>query len=40
VRRVVAAPEGDRPLQGPCEELGRWVLAGGAQRIAEEVLAS
>ena len=40
VRRIVAAPEGDRPLQGPCEELSRWVLAGGAQRIAEEVLSS
>ena len=40
VRRVVAAPEGDRPLQGPCEELARWVLAGGAQRLAEEVLSS
>jgi histidine ammonia-lyase len=40
VRRVVPAPEGDRPLQGPCEELARWVLAGGAQRLAEEVLSS
>ena len=40
VRRVAGAPEGDRPLQGPCEELARWVLSGGAQRLAEEVLAS
>ena len=40
VRRVVGAPEGDRPLQGPCEELARWVLGGGVQRLAEEVLSS
>ena len=40
VRRLAPAPEGDRPLQGPCEELARWVLAGGAQRLAEEVLSS
>ena len=40
VRRVVSAPEGDRPLQGPCEELSRWVLSGGPQRLAEEVLSS
>jgi histidine ammonia-lyase len=40
VRRVVPAPEGDRPLQGPCEELARWVLSAGPQRLAEEVLSS
>jgi histidine ammonia-lyase len=40
VRRIVAAPEGDRPLQGPCEELARWVLSGAPQRLAEEVLTS
>jgi len=40
VRRIVAAPDGDRPLQGPAEELARWVLSGAPQRLAEEVLAS
>ncbi len=40
VRRVVPAPEGDRPLQGPCEEVTRWVLSAGPQKLAEEVLSS
>ena len=40
VRRVVPAPEGDRPLQGPCEELARWVLSAGPQKLSEEVLSS
>jgi histidine ammonia-lyase len=40
VRRIVSAPEGDRPLQGPCEELARWVLSGAPQKLAEEVLTS
>ncbi len=40
VRRVVAAPEGDRPLHGPCEELTRWVLSAGPQKLSEEVLSS
>ncbi|MFM7231787.1 MAG: histidine ammonia-lyase [bacterium] len=40
VRRVVPAPEGDRPLQGPCEELARWVMSAAPQRLAEEVLSS
>ena len=40
VRRVVGAPEGDRALQGPCEELARWVLSANPQKLAEEVLAS
>jgi histidine ammonia-lyase len=40
VRRIVGSPEGDRPLQGPCEELARWVLSGAPQKLAEEVLTS
>ena len=40
VRRIASAPEGDRPLQGPCEELARWVLSGAPQKLAEEVLTS
>jgi histidine ammonia-lyase len=40
VRRLVPAPEGDRPLHGPCEDLARWVLSAGPQRIAEEVLST
>ncbi len=40
VRRIVPAPEGDRPLQGPCEELARWVLSAAPQKLAEEVLSS
>ena len=40
VRRIVGTPEGDRPLQGPCEELARWVLSGAPQKLAEEVLTS
>jgi histidine ammonia-lyase len=40
VRRIVPAPEGDRPLQGPCEELARWVLSAGPQKLAEEVLST
>ena len=40
VRRIVGAPDGDRPLQGPCEELARWVLSAGPQKLAEEVLTS
>ncbi len=40
VRRIVACPEGDRPLSGPCEELARWVLSGAPQKLAEEVLSS
>jgi histidine ammonia-lyase len=40
VRRIVPAPEGDRPLQGPCEEVARWVLSAGPQKLAEEVLAT
>jgi histidine ammonia-lyase len=38
VRRLVPAPEGDRPLSGPCETVARWVLSGAHARLAEEVL--
>ena len=40
VRRIVPTPEGDRPLQGPCEELARWVMSAAPQKLAEEVLSS
>jgi histidine ammonia-lyase len=39
VRRVVPAPEGDRPLSEPCETLSHWVLSSHPVRLAEEVLA-
>jgi len=38
VRRIAPAPEGDRPLTGPCEEVSRWVLSSGPVRFAEELL--
>ncbi len=40
IRRIVPAPEGDRPLAGPCEEIARWVLSSAPVKMAEEVLAS
>ena len=40
VRRVAAAPEGDRPLAGPCEAVARWVLSPAPLRLVEEVLGS
>ena len=40
VRRLVPAPEGDRPLSEPCERISRWVLSPEPQRLAEEVLKS
>jgi histidine ammonia-lyase len=40
VRRLVPAPEGDRPLSGPCETVARWVLSREPMRLAEEVLTS
>ncbi|NOT33691.1 MAG: histidine ammonia-lyase [Candidatus Eisenbacteria bacterium] len=40
VRRLVPAPEGDRPLSEPCETIARWVLSRQPQKLAEEVLAS
>jgi histidine ammonia-lyase len=38
VRRLVPAPEGDRPLSDPCETLTRWVLSPAPALLAEEVL--
>jgi histidine ammonia-lyase len=38
VRRLVPAPEGDRPLSEACETLARWVLSEGPLRLAEEFL--
>jgi histidine ammonia-lyase len=38
VRRIVPAPEGDRPIGEPCERLARWVLSRAPERLAEEVL--
>ncbi len=40
VRRLVPAPEGDRPLSGPCEALARWVLSPAPVKLAEEVLST
>ncbi|MBI5169614.1 MAG: histidine ammonia-lyase [Candidatus Eisenbacteria bacterium] len=40
VRRIAAAPEGDRPISGPCEAVARWVLSGAPVKLAEEVLES
>ena len=40
VRRLVPAPDGDRPLSGPCETIARWALSRAPLRLAEEVLAS
>jgi len=40
VRRLVPAPDGDRPLSGPCETIARWALSRAPMRLAEEVLAS
>lgn len=39
VRRLVPAPEGDRPFGGACETLARWILSPAPARLAEEVLA-
>ncbi len=39
VRRLVPAPEGDRPFGAACETLARWVLSPAPLRLAEEVLA-
>ena len=38
IRRLVPAPEGDRPLSEPCETIARWVLSAAPLRLAEEVL--
>jgi len=38
IRRLVPAPEGDRPFGAACETLARWVLSTAPARLAEEVL--
>jgi histidine ammonia-lyase len=38
VRRMIPAPEGDRPLSDPCERLARWILSGAPERLTQEVL--
>ncbi len=38
VRRLVPAPDGDRPLSDACETVARWVLSRSPERLAEEVL--
>ncbi|HTO90942.1 MAG TPA: histidine ammonia-lyase [Candidatus Sulfotelmatobacter sp.] len=38
IRRIVPAPEGDRPLSESCEAVARWVLSPAPGRLAEEVL--
>jgi histidine ammonia-lyase len=40
VRRMVPAPDGDRPIGESCETVARWVLSRDPERLAEEVLAS
>ena len=40
IRRLVPAPDGDRPLSSSCEAVARWVLSPAPVRLAEEVLAS
>jgi histidine ammonia-lyase len=40
VRRLVPAPEGDRPLSEPCEILSRWVRSAAPERLAEELLSA
>jgi len=37
VRRIAPAPEGDRPLTGPCEEVARWVLSAAPVRLADPI---
>lgn len=39
IRRVSPAPDGDRPLAGPVEDVARWVLSNAPVKLAEEVLA-
>jgi histidine ammonia-lyase len=38
VRRLVPAPEGDRPLSDSCDTLARWALSTEPTRLTEEVL--
>jgi histidine ammonia-lyase len=40
VRRLAAAPEGDRPIDGPCEAVAGWVLSKAPERLADEALRS
>jgi histidine ammonia-lyase len=40
VRRLVPAPEGDRPLSDACQSLARWVLSPAPVKLAEEVLSA
>lgn len=40
IRRIAAAPEGDRPLSGPCEAVAKWVMSAAALKLTEEVLES
>ena len=38
IRRIVAAPDGDRPLSGACETVARWVLSPAPEKLAQEVM--
>ena len=38
VRRLVPAPDGDRPIADGCETMARWVLSEEPERLVEEVL--
>jgi histidine ammonia-lyase len=38
VRRLVPAPEGDRPIAGVAETLARWVLSNAPLKLAEEMI--
>jgi len=40
VRRLVPAPDGDRPIAESCETVARWVLSRDPERLADEVLAT
>jgi histidine ammonia-lyase len=40
VRRLVPAPDGDRPISESCETVARWVLSRDPERLADEVLAT
>jgi len=40
VRRLVPAPEGDRPLSDACQLLARWVLSPAPVTLADEVLSA
>ena len=40
IRRIAGTPEGDRPLDAPCEAVAGWVLSRAPARLAEEVLRS